>query len=125
TGVRYAKARTLNVLYPGTTTNAGPTTTWFYEPRGSRATPTIYQIDTSLETTFTVWRTVELGLKGEAFNVTNQQKATNVNNTTWCDDTSATASASCVTARNTFGTTTSRGSYQTPRGYRLTALLRF
>ncbi|MGH9364830.1 MAG: TonB-dependent receptor, partial [Thermoanaerobaculia bacterium] len=42
TGVRYAKARTLNVLYPGTTTNAGPTTTWFYEPRGSRATPTIY-----------------------------------------------------------------------------------
>src|SRR6185295_15513764 len=59
-GVRFQKQRSVNVLLPGTTTNAGPTETFFYEQRGAETTPSIYQIDTSLEATFTVWKTIEL-----------------------------------------------------------------
>src|SRR6185295_6678591 len=66
-GVHYQKQRSVNVLIPGTTTNAGPAETYFYDARGNETTPSIYQIDTSLEATFTVWKTIELGLKGEIF----------------------------------------------------------
>ncbi len=125
TGLPFTKTRALNVLIPGTNTPAGPTATYFYEQRGSDVLPTIWQIDTSIEGTFTVWRTLELGVKGEVFNVFDQQKARGVNLTTWCGDASDTASASCRNARNTYGSTTARGAFQPPRGYRLTALVRF
>jgi hypothetical protein len=125
TGIHYQRQRTVNVLTPGTTTNAGPTETFFYEARGDETTPSIYQIDASLEATFTVWSTLELGLKGEAFNVTDQQRQTNVNNLTWCGDATAGPATSCGISRATFGTATARGSFQAPRAYRLTALLRF
>jgi len=125
TGVRYQKQRTMNVLFPGTTTNAGPTETYFYDPRGTETTPSIYQIDSSLEATFTVWRTVELGVKGEIFNVTNIQRPVTVNNTTWCDDATQAPTSSCSIARATFGTSTARSAFQVPRAYRLTALMRF
>ncbi len=124
-GIHYQKQRTLNVLYPGTTTSAGPTTAYLYEAKGAEALPSIYQIDMSLEATFTVWRTVELGTKFEAFNVTNQQKQTLVNNTTWCNDATQAPTSSCAVSRATFGTATSRASYQAPRAYRFTALMRF
>jgi hypothetical protein len=125
TGLPYTKSRTVNVLIPGTTTNAGPTTTYFYEQRCSDTLPTLYQLDASLETTFTVWQTVELGVKGEVFNFTDVQKARAVTNTTWCNDFSPTASAACTSARAIYGTTTARGSFQPPRNFRLTGLLRF
>jgi hypothetical protein len=125
TGLPYTKSRTVNVLIPGTTTNAGPTATYFYEERGSDTLPTLYQLDASLETTFTVWQTLELGVKGEVFNFTDVQKARAVSNTTWCNDFSATASASCTASRAIYGTSTARGSFQPPRNFRLTALLRF
>jgi hypothetical protein len=125
TGVRYQKQRTVNVLFPGTTVNAGPTETYLYEPLGAETTPSIYEIDTSLEATFTVWRSIELGLKGEVFNVTNVQRPVTVNNLTWCDDATQPANSSCSIARATFGSATSRGSFQAPRAYRLTALVRF
>src|SRR5262249_14701215 len=133
-GIHYQKQRTMNVLIPGCTVTptspssaclGGPTETFYYEPRGSQTTPTIYQLDTSLETTFTVWRTVELGVKGEIFNVTNTQKAGPVNTPPWCDDATATPTSSCGQARAIFGTATARASFQIPRTYRLTALMRF
>jgi hypothetical protein len=124
TGLPYTKARTLNVLTPGTTTNAGPTVTYFYEQRGSDELPTIYQVDGSLEATFTVFRRLELGVKGEVFNITDQQRTRAVDLTTWCNNT-VNPSASCTTARDQYGKTTARGSFQPPRNYRLTALVRF
>jgi hypothetical protein len=125
TGVHYQKQRSMNVLIPGTTTNAGPTETYFYDARGTESTPTIYQIDGSLETTFTVFKTLELGVKGEVFNITDQQKQRAVDQTTWCDNAAASATSSCGLARTNFGKATARGSFQPPRTYRLTALLRF
>jgi outer membrane receptor protein involved in Fe transport len=124
-GVRYQKQRAMTVLIPGTTTNTSTTETYFYEPRGSEKLPTIYQIDASLEATFTLFRTLELGVKGEIFNVTNIQRATAVDQTTWCDDATATPTSSCGLARINFGKSTARASFQAPRAYRLTALMRF
>ena len=124
-GIHYQKQRSMNVLIPGTTTNAGPAETYFYEPRGNETLPSIYQIDASLEATFNVFSTIELGVKGEVFNVTDQQKQTNVNNLTWCDNAAAAPTSSCGIARATFGAGTARSSYQAPRAYRLTALVRF
>jgi hypothetical protein len=129
-GVRYQRQRTVNVLIPGCTPvpgktcNAGPTETFFYDARGSETTPSIYQIDASLEATFNVWRTIELGVKGEIFNITDQQRQVNINNLNWCDDASPT-NGTCSVARANFGTGTARSSFQVPRGYRLTALVRF
>src|SRR5204863_9908333 len=108
-----------------TTPNAGPAEAFVYEARGAETTPTIYQIGASLEGTLTLWSTLELGLKGEAFNGTDQQRRTNVNNATWCGDATAGPATSCGISRATFGTATARGSYQAPRAYRLTTLLRF
>ncbi|HEV2063677.1 MAG TPA: hypothetical protein VGS00_03920, partial [Thermoanaerobaculia bacterium] len=131
TGVHFQKQRSMNVLIPGCTPvsaskcQAGPTETYFYDARGTESTPTIYQIDGSLEATFTVWKTVELGVKGEVFNITDQQKARAVSQTTWCDNAAASATSSCGLARTNFGKGTARGSFQPPRAYRLTALLRF
>lgn len=124
-GVRYQKARTLNVLIPGTTTNSGATDTFLYDQLGTEVTPTIYQVDASLEATFTIWRSVEMGIKGEVFNVTDQQKQTAADLTTWCGDATAAVTSSCGLARANFGKATARGSFQSPRAYRLTALLRF
>jgi hypothetical protein len=115
----------MNVLYLGTTTNAGPAETYFYDARGSETTPSIYQIDTSLEATFTLWKTLELGVKGEVFNVTNIQRQVDVSNLTWCDDAIAAPATSCAIARANFGAGTARASFQAPRAYRLTALMRF
>jgi len=125
TGIHYQKQRSVNVLIPGTTTNAGPAETYFYDARGNETTPSIYQIDASLEATFTLFSTLELGVKGEAFNVTNIQRQTNVNNLNWCGDATAGPTTTCGINRATFGTATARGSYQAPRAYRLTTLLRF
>lgn len=125
TGIHFQKQRTLNVTFPGTNTNAGPTETYFYEERGAEATPSIYSIDGSLEATYTIWKTIELGVKGEVFNITDAQRQTGVNNLTWCDDASAAVTSSCGQARALFGTATARNNYQAPRSYRLTALVRF
>jgi len=132
-GVHYQKQRTVNVLIPGctiTTTppnncQAGPQETYFYDARGNETTPSIYQIDASLEATFTIWKTIELGLKGEIFNVTNIQRQVTVNNLNWCDDGTQPANSTCSINRATFGTATARASFQAPRAYRLTALMRF
>ncbi len=132
-GIHYQEQRTVNVMKPGCTPKSnldnscdgGPTEVYYYDPRGNETTPSIYEIDTSLEATFTVWRSVELGLKGEIFNVTDIQRPVTANNLNWCGDTTQPANSACSVARATFGTATARNSFQAPRTYRLTALVRF
>ncbi len=123
-GLSYTATRTVNVLKPGTTTNAGPTATYFYEPRGSHRLQGYYQADGSLEATYRIYRGAEVGFKGEVFNLNDHQAKTNLTNTTWCGNTNN-PSASCTTARNLFGTATARGQFLAPRTYRITTLLRF
>ena len=65
----------------------------------------------------------QVGVKGEVFNVTDEQEKITVNNTTWCE--AQPGSTACQTARTNYGTATARGSFQAPRNYRLTALVRF
>jgi hypothetical protein len=50
--------------------------------------------------------------------------AVKVDNFNWCG-TGVTAPSACAASRATFGTGTTRASYQVPRNYRLTALVRF
>ncbi len=123
-GLSYTANRTVNVLRPGSTTNAGPTASYFYERRGAHRLPGYYQVDGSLETTFNIYRGAEIGFKAEVFNVNNNQAKTNLTNTTWCANTNN-PSATCTSARNLFGTATARGQFLAPRAYRVTTLLRF
>lgn len=132
-GVHFQKQRSVNVLIPGCVVVptdpanrciAGPAETFFYDARGNETLPSIYQIDASLEATFNVFSTIEFGVKGEVFNVTDQQRQVKVDNFNWCG-TGDTAPSSCAASRATFGTGTTRASYQVPRNYRLTALVRF
>ncbi len=118
-GTAYAKQTTVRALFPDGSPST-ETLTYYYEGRGADRLPGFYQVDLSTEITFPVFGT-ELGVKGEIFNVTNSQNQIAVNNQTWCDDTTS----SCQTLRSRYGAATQRASYQAPRGYRLTALIRF
>jgi hypothetical protein len=97
----------------------GETDIYFYEKRGSHRLPNNYQLDFALEAVFKPWGPIEVGVKGEVFNVTNQQYQ-------------LTCTGSCLNPTNpatalepTFGKPTGRGNMQAPRAYRLTALARF
>jgi hypothetical protein len=96
----------------------GEQDTYFYDKRGSHRLPNNYQLDFALEAVFKPWGPIEIGAKGEVFNVTNQQYQLTC--TGGClNPTSPTAIAP------TFGRPTSRSNMQAPRTYRLTALARF
>ncbi|HYS56371.1 MAG TPA: TonB-dependent receptor [Thermoanaerobaculia bacterium] len=83
----------------------GNTLTYYYERAGSRRLPTIYQLDFGTEATYPFFG-VEVGLKGEVFNVTNAQRLVQA-------------------TPNGVRVGTSRNSFQAPRAYRVTALVRF
>jgi hypothetical protein len=90
----------------------GETDTYFYEKRGSHRLSNHYQLDFALEAVFRPWRPIEVGAKGEVFNVTNQQ----------------TVVSNALISRlpdQYFGTPTSRDAFQAPRAYRITGLIRF
>jgi hypothetical protein len=101
----------------------GNTVSYYYAPAGSDRLPTIYQLDFGSEATYP-FAGVEVGLKGEVFNVTNTQRQIQASTLGWCNDNNA-PSAACSAARLSYGLGTSRNAYQAPRSYRLTALLRF
>jgi hypothetical protein len=101
----------------------GNTVSYYYAPAGSDRLPTNYQLDFGSEATYP-FAGVEVGLKGEVFNVTNTQRKIQASTLGWCNDT-ASPSAACTSARSSYGLGTSRNAYQAPRSYRLTALLRF
>ena len=122
-GNSFSKSRTLDVLAPDGSAS-GQTVTYYYEGLGSDRGPSWNRLDTSLEAT---WRMlgVEIGAKGEVFNVFDTQEANVVSNTAYCGNINAPAGSTCATARANFGTYTSRGAYMTPRNFRFTALVRF
>ncbi|HEY8130526.1 MAG TPA: carboxypeptidase regulatory-like domain-containing protein [Thermoanaerobaculia bacterium] len=101
----------------------GNNVTYYYERAGSDRLPTMYQLDFGSEATYP-FSGVEVGLKGEVFNVTNTQRQIQASTLGWCNDANSTSSA-CRTARASYGLGTSRNAYQAPRSYRLTALVRF
>jgi hypothetical protein len=103
-GLPYQKQRTFEIN--------GELDTYFYEKRSSHRLPNQYQLDFALEAVFKPWGPFEMGAKGEVFNVTNQQYQ-------------ITCTGTCVNPGASFGIPTSRGNFQAPRGYRLTALARF
>lgn len=121
-GDTFQKQGTLTVLNSAGV-STGNTLTYYYTPAGSNRLPTIYQVDFATEATYPI-HGLAVGLKGEIFNVTDQQKQIQASTFGWCDDASST-NAQCRAARSSFGLGTSRNAYQTPRAYRLTALFRF
>jgi hypothetical protein len=121
-GDTYQRQATLTVLNnAGVAT--GNTVTYYYDGAGADRVPTIYQLDFAAEATYPI-HGVEVGLKGEVFNVTDQQKQIQASTLGWCAD-AASTNKTCQSARSSFGLGTSRNAYQVPRAYRVTALFRF
>lgn len=121
--VTYSKTRTVNVLLPGTTTNASPTATYNYAPLGSERIPDLaWTADLNFEATLQLMKTRQVGVRAEVFNVTDRQEKIAVNSTLYCNSAS---NATCTTNLSTFGKATARGSFQAPRQLRFTAVVRF
>ena len=122
-GNSYSKVRTVNVV------GRGKTTTYFYDGQGTDRAPNWWTVNGSLEATYRIFG-VELGAKGEVFNVFNRQTpggagaTTQIANTAFCENTTNPSTA-CQTAINNFGKFTARSQFQAPRSFRLTALVRF
>ncbi len=120
---RYEKVRPVNVLLPGTLTNAGPTAVYFYNERGADELPGLeWYVDGLAELTWRGPSTTQIGVRTEVFNVTNQQAKIISNNTAFCG---STASPACATAVANYGKAGARGSFQTPRRFRISAVVRF
>jgi hypothetical protein len=119
-GNSFSKTRTLTVL-DDDGGDSGQTRTFFYEGQGSDRGPMWWQLNGSLEATYRLFGTVDIGAKAEVFNVTDRQGEFVVSNTAWCNA----ETTGCQTTRNNFGTYTARGSFQAPRNFRLTWLVRF
>ena len=67
-------------------------------------------------------RRTDFGVKFETFNLFNNEEKIAVNNTSWCN---ATTAGTCTTARTNFGTGTARASFLAPTTFRLTFQVRF
>ncbi|HEY6930738.1 MAG TPA: TonB-dependent receptor [Thermoanaerobaculia bacterium] len=120
-GLPYQRQRT-------SLTPIGSTYTYFYDPRGVSRTPSTYELDFSLEAVFRpigntqvplVAGPIELGVRGEIFNVTNQQKVFR------SDLVSTTPNFNLSNPFQYYGQPVSRDALQVPRTYRVTALVRF
>jgi outer membrane receptor protein involved in Fe transport len=120
---RYERQRSVNVLRPGTTTNSGQTSTYFYEERGAFQLEGLENfVDFAAEGTWRIGGTHQAGVKMEIFNLTDNQEKTINNNVSWCGTTST---AACSTAVNNFGKASARGSFLAPRRYRFSLIYRF
>ena len=121
-GDTFQRQATLTVLNSdGAAT--GNTVSYYYAPAGTDRLPTIYQLDLGSEATYPI-AGVEVGLKGEIFNLTNTQRQIQASTLGWCNDATSTNNA-CRAARASYGLGTSRNAFQAPRSYRVTALVRF
>ena len=119
----FTRSRQVNVLLPGTLTNAGPTLLYLYDPLGSdRVGGLLTTTDLLLEGTFRLFRTAEAGIRFESFNLFNTEEKINVGNTTWCN---LETGATCSAARTNFGTATRRADFQAPRTIRFSGVFRF
>jgi Carboxypeptidase regulatory-like domain/TonB-dependent Receptor Plug Domain len=128
-GSSYSATRTVQVVKTGAdptlaSSASTQTVTYFYGGRGAYRNPTWYQLDGSLEATMKFFG-FEIGAKGEAFNMTDSQKARVVSATAYCANAAAAAGTTCANSRAAFGSYTTRGAFQGPRSFRLTGLIRF
>jgi Carboxypeptidase regulatory-like domain len=98
----------------------GSLAAYYYTPVGSSRLPTSYTLNFALEATFkpfgqgSFWLVggpIEIGVKGEVFNLTNQQQVVN-------QDINQTPGP-------TYGLPRSRNALQSPRSFQLTGLVRF
>jgi hypothetical protein len=121
-GDTFQRQATLTVLNSAGV-STGNTITYYYTQAGSDRLPTIYTLDFAAEATYPI-AGVEVGFKGEAFNLTDQQRQIQASTFGWCNDANST-NRQCQSARSSYGFGTSRNAYQAPRSYRLTALVRF
>jgi hypothetical protein len=126
---RYEKQRTMNVLLPGTLSNSGNTATYFYNERGEDPVEGMeFYVDTSIEGTWRVYSTAQLGFRAEIFNIMNRQEQLRSNNVVFCG---SEAGAGCSAAIANYGKATSRASYRGgvngtfPRQYRFSGIVRF
>jgi len=118
----FSKTRSASVLLPGTLASSGQTLTYFYEPRGTdRITGLAKSVDASVEATKRAGR-ASVGAKFEVFNVFNIEDKIAVNNQTWC---ASSVTAACQSAVAAHGMATTRGSFQVPRTFRFTFLVRY
>lgn len=119
-GQTYSKVATATVL-SAAGTSTGQTLTYYYDGLGSERLGSTWFIDGSAEATYQLFHGIQAGLKGEIFNITDNQEPIGVASQVWCEaDT-----PSCAAARSRFGSQTSVSHYQSPRSYRLTVLFRF
>jgi hypothetical protein len=119
-GLNYSKTATVRVLNPDGTPSA-ESYTYYYEGRGSDRLDDVWQLDGSVEATWNFFQDFEFGVKGEIFNLTDNQEPINTTTQTWTNaDTAAGA-----TTRSRHGAQTARTHFQNPRTYRVTGLIRF
>jgi len=85
---------------------------YYDTPQGSSRLKDWYQLNFSLEAVIPILNPVELGLKADIFNVTNQQPVID-------------ATRIVLTPTEDFGQPTSRNSFNAPRGYQFSAFVRF
>ena len=104
TGLPFQQQRTLTIN--------GDTDLYYDTPQGSSRLKDWYQLNFSVEASLKILNPVELGLKADIFNVTNQQ--------TLIDPTRV-----VLTPTDEFGQPTSRNSFNAPRGYQFSAVVRF
>lgn len=119
-GGTYTKTATASVLSAsgGAT---GQTLPYYYNGLGSDRLDSWWQIDGSAEATYSLPRGIQVGLKGEVFNITDTQKAIGVTSQVWCEANTA----SCAATQKRYGSQTTTGNYQPIRNFRLSALIRF
>jgi hypothetical protein len=123
-GLPYQRTRTVVVPSGATGVNT------YFDPRGSSRLPSSYQFDFALEATFKpagsaslglIGGPLELGVKGEVFNVTNQQEVLRSDRIELRPSEGEPNGA----AGSIFGAPTSRTALQAPRAFRFTGFIRF
>jgi hypothetical protein len=103
-GLTYQQTRLLQIN--------GDTDTYYDTPQGSSRLKDWYQLNFSLEAAFKVLQPVEIALKADIFNITNQQAVVDANQIV-------------TTPGDTYGLPASRGALQAPRAYQFSAVVRF
>jgi hypothetical protein len=102
-GLPYQAQRTFSIN--------GDTDNYFYEARGSQRLPNWYQVNFALAADFKVFGPLELGVKGEIRNLTNQQPTI--------------APGIVLQPNENFGLPNTRSAQATPRNYQFSAYVRF
>jgi hypothetical protein len=102
-GLPYQQQETLNL-------ENGDTDVYYYTKKGSSRFPQWYQLNFALQADFNVFGPLQIGVKGEVLNLTNQQQITN---------------GVSLLPNAEFGTPLSRGSLNPPRNYQFSAVVKF